>query len=216
MTPEPTIRGRFNTNEWNRVRYSLWAPVYDRVASLFTARRRRSVVLAAIQPGEHVLILGAGTGLDLDFVPRGAAITAIDITPAMIGRLEERARRLGLSVTAKVMDGQDLKFPDASFDVVLLHLIIAVIPDPVRCLREVVRVLRPGGRSVIFDKFIPDDAEPTFPIRLLQPVISFLGTEITRRLGPILASAGLRRVYNEAAGLNGLYQIVVCKKPITK
>ena len=215
MKIEPTTRGWFNTNRWNRIRYSVWAPVYDQMASIFTARRRRSVVVAAIQPGERLLILGAGTGLDLEFVPRQVTITAIDITPAMITRLEERARQLGLSVNAKVMDGQALEFPDAAFDVVLLHLILAVIPDPVLCMREVARVLRPGGRAVIFDKFIPDEAEPKLGIRLLQPVISFLGTEITRRLGPIVGPTGLRRVYEEAAGFKGLYQIVVCEKPAT-
>lgn len=130
----------------------------------------------------------------------------------MIARVEDRARRLGLPVSAKVMDGQALKLPDASFDVVLLHLIIAVIPDPVRCMGEVARVLRPGGRAVIFDKFIPDGAKPNLGMQLLQPVIRFLGTEITRRLGPILTPAALRRVHQEAAGFRGLYQIVVCEK----
>ena len=100
----------FNTNRWNRIRYSLWSPVYDRVASNFTARRRQSVEVPAIQPGERLLILGTGTGLDLVFVPRDAAITAIDITPAMIARFEGRARRQGLSVNAKVVDGQALEF----------------------------------------------------------------------------------------------------------
>lgn len=66
--------------------------------------------MAAIQPGERLLILGAGTGQDSEFLPRDAAITAIDITPAMIARLEGRARRLGLSVNAKVVDGQALEF----------------------------------------------------------------------------------------------------------
>jgi phosphatidate phosphatase APP1 len=66
--------------------------------------------VAAIQPGERLLIIGAGTGLDSEFVPRDAAITAIDITPAMMARLEGRARRLGLSVNAKFVEGQALEF----------------------------------------------------------------------------------------------------------
>lgn len=147
---ESTPRSWFNTNRWNRICHSLWAPVYDWLASIFTARRRRSVEVASIQPGERLLILGAGMGLDLEFVPRHAAITAIVFTPAMIARLEVRARRLGLSFTAKVMDGQPLKFPDASFDVVVLHLKLAVIPDPLRCTKQAPRVLLPGGCAVIF------------------------------------------------------------------
>jgi phosphatidylethanolamine/phosphatidyl-N-methylethanolamine N-methyltransferase len=213
MKGEDVPRGYFNTNCWNRIRYTLWAPVYDLLVSSFTARRRRSVAVASIQAGEHVLIVGAGTGLDLDYLPRQASITAIDITPAMIGRLQKRARRLGLSVEARVMDGQALEFPDATFEVVLLHLILAVIPNPVRCLQEVARVLRPGGRAVIFDKFVSDEAKPAVFLRLLQPAISFLGSEVTRKLGPVVAPTGLRRVHWEPAGLHGLFQIAVFEKP---
>jgi ubiquinone/menaquinone biosynthesis C-methylase UbiE len=90
------------------------------------------------------------------------------------------------------MDGHALKFPDASFDAVILHLIVAVIPDPVKCLREAARVLRPGGRAVIFDKFVPDDQRPPLALRLPNPLTSLFGTEITRKLGPLLAESGLQ------------------------
>lgn len=205
---------RFNTNALNRLRYSLWAPIYDGLAAFLAAKRRRSVAVAAVQPGERLLILGAGTGLDLEWLPRGAAVTAIDLTPAMLARLRRRADRLGFPVEARIMDGQALEFPESSFDVVLLHLILAVIPDPVRCLGEVARVLGPGGRAVVFDKFIPDEGRVPLAVRCLAPVISFFGTEIDRRLGPILAPSGLTIAHRENAGFRGLYQIVRLEKPV--
>jgi ubiquinone/menaquinone biosynthesis C-methylase UbiE len=117
-----------NTNAWKRFSYTLWAPIYDRlITPLFTQRRRRSIQLLDPKPGERLLLVGAGTGLDLDFLPPGPQIVATDLTPAMISRLQRRADRLGLSVDAQVMDGQALEFPDASFDAVILHLIVAVI-----------------------------------------------------------------------------------------
>jgi phosphatidylethanolamine/phosphatidyl-N-methylethanolamine N-methyltransferase len=213
MDGKDVTRGFFNTNRWNRIRYTLWAPVYNFPLLIFTARRRRAIELASIRAGERVLIVGAGTGLDLDHLPRQASITAIDITPAMITRLQKRARRLGVSVEAKVMDGQALEFPEATFNVVLLHFIMAVIPDPVRCLQEVTRVLRPGGRAVILDKFVPDGAKPAVILRLLQPLMSFLASELTRKLDPLVATTGLRRVHHEPAGYNGLFQIAVFEKP---
>lgn len=197
----------------NRFKYTLWSPVYDRFARVFDRMRRRSLEVASVQPGERVLLLGAGTGLDLEYLPREARITAIDITPAMIERLKHRARELGMDVDVRVMDGQALAFPDASFDTVVLHLIVAVIPYPVRCLREVERVLRPGGRAVVLDKFVPDDREPTLGQRLLNPVMRFFGTEITRKLGVLMSETGLRMVHEEPLAMNGFYKVAVLCKP---
>src|SRR5690606_16948604 len=111
-----------NTTRWNRVRYTLWAPLYDRVAS-FTRQRRRSIELLGLRPGERVLVDGAGTGADLAFIPPGVAVVAIDLTPAMVPRIRRRAASLGRPVDARVMDAEHLDFPDASFDAVILHLI---------------------------------------------------------------------------------------------
>ena len=202
-----------NTNAWKRFSYTIWAPVYDLVISgLFERRRQRSIKLLDLKPGERVLLVGAGTGLDLDCLPGNVNIVATDLTPAMIARLKHRAERLGLSVDARVMDGHALDFPDESFDAVILHLIVAVIPDPVRCLHEVARVLRPSGRAVIFDKFAPDNTNPTFLLRLMNPLTSLFGTEITRRLGTILANVPLQITHQEAAGLKGLFKIVLVGK----
>lgn len=110
------------------------------------------------------------------------------------------------------MDAHHLAFPDASFDAAVLHLILAVIPDPVRCVREVARVLRPGGRAVIFDKFVPDQARAPLALRLVAPLASLLGTETTRRLGPILAGSGLEAVCGEPAWLRSLYRIAMVRK----
>jgi phosphatidylethanolamine/phosphatidyl-N-methylethanolamine N-methyltransferase len=70
---------------WNRLRYSSWAPWYDALvgAAGFEEARRRSIDHLALASGAHVLIVGAGTGLDLEHLPRGVHVTAVDVTPAM-------------------------------------------------------------------------------------------------------------------------------------
>jgi ubiquinone/menaquinone biosynthesis C-methylase UbiE len=176
-----------NTNRWNRLRYTLYAPLYDRIVKPFATARRRSIEVLKLQPGEHVLLLGAGTGSDLPFIPDGVAITAIDITPAMVERIRSRANDLHKPVRADVMDGQALTLDSASFDAVVLHLILAVIPDPVACMREAVRVVKPGGRIIVFDKFLPDDQTPLLPRRIMNKLTGFFFTEINRRFSPIIA-----------------------------
>lgn len=185
-------------NAWNRIRYTLYAPFYDPAIAVFDRARQRSIALLDAQPGESVLIVGAGTGEDLRHLPPHARITAVDITPAMVAQIASKAAP-GQQVTALVMDGQALTFPDAHFDAVVLHLIVAVIPDPVACLREAARVLKPGGRIVVFDKFLDDDAEPSLARRLFNGLMVVAATNINRRLLPLAQTASLAVVHQEPA-----------------
>lgn len=195
---------------WSRRCYTLWAPFYDLLAR-FGKQRRRSLALLALQSGERVLIVGAGTGADLPLIPEGVSVVATDLTPAMLDRARPRARP---GVELRVMDGQALDLPDASFDAVILHLIVAVIPDPVACLREAARVLRPGGRIAVFDKFLPDGARPSPPRRLANALTRRLFSDINRRLGEILQKSGapLRIEHDEPALLGGAFRILLLRK----
>ncbi|HEX6040060.1 class I SAM-dependent methyltransferase [Longimicrobium sp.] len=201
-----------NTLGWNRVRYTLLAPLYDRVAG-FRPQRRRSLEVLAPQTGEHVLIDGCGTGADLAFIPDGVAVTATDLTPAMVQRTRHRALLLGRTVDARVMDAQALEFADATFDAVVLHLILAVVPDPVAAIREAARVLKPGGRAAVFDKWVPDDADPSAARRAANLVARVVATEITRKLGPLADAAGLRVEHRETIGRGGFFSIALLRKP---
>lgn len=202
-----------NTNGWNRIRYSLWAPIYDLVAS-FPRHRRRAIELLRLSAGEKVLIVGAGTGADLPFIPATVRITAVDITQVMLQRLRQRATSLGMTVDVQVMDGQALEFSSEQFDAVILHLILAVIPDPIACIREVERVLKPGGRAVVFDKFIPDDQEPSLGRRFVNAITNLLFSDITRKLGPLVASTRLVLEHREETTIAGVpYQTVILRKP---
>jgi phosphatidylethanolamine/phosphatidyl-N-methylethanolamine N-methyltransferase len=201
-----------NTNAWNRIRYTLWAPIYDRIAA-FPGHRRRAIQLLNPAKGEEVLIVGAGTGADLAFLPADVHIMAVDLTPAMLHRLQQRAQALGRSVKAQVMDGQVLELEPERFDAVVLHLILAVIPDPVACIREAERVLKPGGRVVVFDKFIPDNEQPSVGRRLGNVVANLLFSDITRKLGPLVAQTNLVVEQAESSRIAGVsYQTTMLRK----
>ena len=195
-----------NTNRWNRLRYTLYAPFYDLVVRRIGRGRRRAIELLNVQPGERVLIDGCGTGLDLELLPRGCHIPAIDITPAMVEKTRARAAALGLTIDARVMDAAALEFPDESFDCVVLHLILAVVPDPYATAREAARVLRRGGRASIFDKFAD---RASMARRVLNVVTNFVATDITRRLEDILGGTELRVVRDEPSVFGGLFRVVI-------
>jgi ubiquinone/menaquinone biosynthesis C-methylase UbiE len=130
---------------------------------------------------------------------------ATDLTPAMLRRARDKARAGHHLV---VMDGHSLAIPDGAFDAVALHLILAVIPDPARCLAEAVRVLRPGGRISILDKFVPDGHAPSMGRRLLNGITALVATDITRRLDVIITESGaaVERTGREPA-MRGLFTI---------
>ncbi|HEX6210480.1 MAG TPA: methyltransferase domain-containing protein [Methylomirabilota bacterium] len=199
---------------WNRLRYTFWAPVYDAMTGAvgFEAARRRSIALLGLTGGDRVLVVGAGTGLDLLYVPDGVETVAVDLTPAMLRRLTRRAERASRRVGAHVMDARQLGFPDASFEAVVMHLVLSVMDQPDLGLREAARVLRPGGRVAVFDKFLGDRERPTVGRRLLNLIARPLFSDMNRRLGPLLAGTSLVVEHDEPAGFGGMYRIVTLGK----
>jgi phosphatidylethanolamine/phosphatidyl-N-methylethanolamine N-methyltransferase len=200
----------------NRWRYSLYAPIYDRLAAVFTATRRRAVEQLALRPGERVLIVGCGTGLDLEFIPPTTTVSGIDVSPGMLARAQRRAERLGHGADLRVGDARELPWPDAAFDVIVLHFILAVAPEPERIAREAARVLRPGGRVSILDKFVPAARPPSLLRRALNLLTHALFSDINRSLEPMLDGAHLRIMSDVAVGTGGLYRLVRAEKPLLR
>lgn len=136
--------------------YTLLAPLYDLIVGTASEpMRRRS--LQRLGQDEDVLLCGIGSGLDIPHLPTGNRYTGIDLTPAMLRRASQRAERPlaeGLQLQLQEGNAMALPFTDASFDCVVMHLIMAVVPRPDQALCEAERVLRPGGRILILDKFL--------------------------------------------------------------
>lgn len=201
----------FKTNKWNRIRYTFWLPVYNLTVSQLDKPRKRSIELSKIQSYEKVLIVGGGSGLDLKYLKNCKHITITDITPGMIAKSKNLALSIGMEITAEVMDGQALTFPDNTFDVVILHLILAVIPDPNRCISEAERVLKPGGRIAVMDKFLKAE-RPGLLRRIVNPFSIILFTDINRKLSDIISVTKLKIVHDEPSLLNGFFRIIQLRK----
>ena len=202
-----------NTTSWNRLRYSAYAPLYDALVAP-ALRRPRRVALSQVdwEPGMRVLLVGAGTGLDLPFLPHELEIHLTDLTPAMVRRASARAERYQRDVACHVMDATQLVYPDEHFDVVIMHLILAVMPRPEQGLAEAYRVLKPGGQLCVMDKFQPDTQPAGWGRRTLNVFTSIIATDITRQGSPMIQHAGFRIQRDEPVLMNGLFRALLAVK----
>ena len=196
-----------NARESVRLRgvYERWAPVYDRLLGrVFRDARRRSIDGLRPQAGERVVLPGAGTGLDLPMLPPQVRAVSLDITREMLVRARSAEARAQAALV--LGDAMRMPFADASFDAAILHLILAVAPDGAIVLAETARIVRPGGRIAVFDKFASDRGAT--PVRrALNRVTHIAGTDINRSFGAMLAHAPLE-ITGEAAALRGAYRTI--------
>lgn len=180
--------------------YRFIAPFYDVFLDRAIAAdiRRHSLVTLTQKEHGRVLLSGAGTGLDFPVLPQQHDYVALDLTAEMLARSRDRAH--GLNMTWVQGDSMALPFMSGSFDYVVLHLIVAVVPQPHRCLAEAARVLKPGGRIFLLDKFLRQ-GERAWLRRCLSPLAGQLATRLDVVFEDVLNSAPELRVLSDQPAL---------------
>jgi ubiquinone/menaquinone biosynthesis C-methylase UbiE len=116
----------------------------------------------------NVLEIGPGAGANLPYLPPGLRWIGIEPNPFMHPYLKEKAERLGLTVDLRMGSAERLQVDDNSVDVVVSTLVLCSVGDVTDVLREVQRVLRPGGRFVFIEHVA---APPKTFLRLAQQVV---------------------------------------------
>jgi phosphatidylethanolamine/phosphatidyl-N-methylethanolamine N-methyltransferase len=200
-----------------RRRYQRIAPVYDSMQALSERRFHdwRCRLWALVQ-GSSVLEVGVGTGKNMPFYPARLSITGIDLTPGMLERAGRRLPELGLAerVSLKLGDVQKLDFPDASFDTAVATFVFCSVPDPVLGLREMKRVIKPGGRVILLEHM----RSPNFTIGKVMDllnslVVGMMGANINRRTVENVQKAGLELERVEDLGMGGIFKLIIARAP---
>lgn len=161
-------------------------------------------------PPGRVLLAGVGTGLDLPYLPAQHHYIGLDLNRAMLQRTLPRLGHLDFQPVQG--DAQRLPFANASFDSAVLHLILAVVPEPTRCFAEISRVLRPGGRVLVFDKFLRR-GQLALLRRLANPLLRRVATRLDVVFEDLLAETPeLVLEHDQPALAGGWFRLIRLRK----
>ncbi|AWB26523.1 class I SAM-dependent methyltransferase [Halococcoides cellulosivorans] len=192
------------SNRWNRMRYRVYAPIYDLAVRPFRAARERAIDGLEFESGDRVLVVGCGPGPDLDHLPAGVGVIAVDLTPAMVRRAATRSSTH--DVSAAIADAAALPIADDSVDAVLAHLVLSVVADPTRVVAEIARVCQPDGQISILDKFVAPGTDGSLVRRAIDPVARLAFSTLTLDLDRLIDGSGLRIDHRDRS-IAGLYTI---------
>lgn len=191
--PEDTDRQTAAT----KARYNRIAPVYD-LMEWFTERSafqewRRD--LWSRLPAGRILEVGVGTGKNMSHYPKGAQVTAIDLSEGMLARAQRRAEELGVDVDLRLMDVQRLAFPRDTFEAAVATFVFCSVPIPVKGLRELGRAVRPGGDIWLLEHVRINKPVVGALMDLANPlVVRMMGANINRQTVENVKRAGLHIV----------------------
>jgi phosphatidylethanolamine/phosphatidyl-N-methylethanolamine N-methyltransferase len=192
--------------------YELYAPIYDFIFDwIFAPGRAAAVRQLDLEPNDVTLEVGIGTGLNLPLYPPTSRLIGIDLSQEMLDKAVERVQTLAMpNVTLKVMDATALDFSENEFDKALATYTISAVPDPVSVLREMRRVVKPGGVIVLLNHFRSERKLAGHIEDLVAPVCTRLGWKSNLSMMPLLDQVGLTPEQVTKVNLLNGWRLVRC------
>ncbi len=184
-----------NITEKTKKRYNRFSYIYDLVEipmenSLF--KKWRTDLINPLKG--NILEIGVGTGKNLSYYNKEAKVIGIDLSPGMLSKAEERLKQLNRkNIKLMEMDAQNLKFKDNSFDYVICTFVLCSIPDPIKALEEMKRVVKPNGKILMIEHMLSKNKLIAFYENIHNPITRFLfGFNVNRKTDENVIKAGLK------------------------
>ena len=177
---------------------------YDRIAPYFEGleavmeglffKNWRKRLWAKVE-GHHILEVGVGTGKNFDYYPADSRITAIDFSPEMLKQAAHKKARKAVSVELELMDAQSLVFADNSFDTVIGSFVFCSVPLPLKGLKELYRVCKPGGQVILLEHVLSSNPVIAKVMNFINPaIVALVGANINRNTVKNVKSCGFASV----------------------
>jgi phosphatidylethanolamine/phosphatidyl-N-methylethanolamine N-methyltransferase len=178
-------------------RYDRLAPYFDVMEAVMEGlmlKIWRKRLWAKVE-GQHVLEVGVGTGKNFDYYPEGAKITAIDFSPAMLKQAARNRDRKIVAVELAQMDVQSLCYADNSFDTVVASCVFCSVPAPLKGLKELYRVCKPGGQVLLLEHVLSSRPLLARVMNFLNPlIVGLVGANINRNTVKNVKASGFTLV----------------------
>lgn len=140
----------------------------------------------------RTIFVAVGTGSDVRYLPPDLDVVGLDISPRMLERARPRAERYQGRIELRLMDVQQLEYPDDTFDTAVTACTFCSVPDPVRGLRELYRVLKPGGQLLMFEHVRSNVPMVGLMLDALTYVSRLLGPDLNRDTAANVRRAGFQ------------------------
>lgn len=193
-----------------RTAYRRWAPVYDLTFGSFSTAGRRHAVELINQREGRVLEVGVGTGLSLPDYARHLEIVGIDLAPEMLEKARQRVAGSNLDHVTGLheMDAEQLAFADASFDTVVAMYVMTVVPNPEQVMRELARVVKPGGQVLLVNHFSQEEGVRGFVERRMAPFADQLGWHPLFDLSRVTGNDNLHLIERRSLRPMGIFTLL--------
>ncbi|MGM0365163.1 MAG: class I SAM-dependent methyltransferase [Actinomycetota bacterium] len=161
-----------------------------------------------------ILEVGVGTGKNIDYYHPQAEVTAIDFSAGM---LEKARRKLAASGRKNVilakMDVEDLAFKSGLFDYVIASTVFCSVPHPLKGLKEINRVLKPGAKAVMIEHVLSKRKATSLLQNLFNPLVkSITGVSINRDTAASIREAGMELVAEKDLAMGDVFKLFVAQK----
>lgn len=199
--------------EKTRNKYNRISIVYDFLETPMEWRlgHKRAELLGSLEG--RMLEVGVGTGKNLRYYNAKAEVTGIDLSPRMLSRAIKKLNSLNKDYSLLLMDAENLTFDDDSFDYVVCTYVLCSVPNPVRALKEMKRVLKPNGKIFMLEHMLSDNKLIAAFENTFNPITKGLfGFNINRDTVRNIYKSGLNIVEKENIAMYDVVKRMVVAK----